>query len=69
MAEDAARELPNLPLEDAPQPVHLDAERGSPKHEKAALLWLQRYLRDGAPCLQRFASVVASRAEREAKCS
>jgi hypothetical protein len=31
MAEDAARELPNLALEDALQLVHLYAERGSPK--------------------------------------
>jgi hypothetical protein len=37
LAEDAARELPNLPLEDALQLVHLYAERGSPKYEKAAL--------------------------------
>lgn len=36
MAEDAARELPNLPLEDALQLVHLYAERGSPKYEPAA---------------------------------
>jgi hypothetical protein len=34
MAEDAARELPNLPLEDALQLVHLCGERGSPKYEK-----------------------------------
>ena len=33
MAEDAARELPNLPLEDALQLVHLYLERGSPKGE------------------------------------
>jgi hypothetical protein len=32
MAEDAARELSNLPLEDALQLVHLYAERGSPKY-------------------------------------
>ncbi len=44
MAEDAARELPNLPLEDALQLVHLYAERGSPKFEKAALRWLERRL-------------------------
>ena len=42
MAEDAARELPNLPLEDALQLDHLYAERGSPKHERAALHWLER---------------------------
>jgi hypothetical protein len=34
LAEDAARELPNLPLEDALQLVHLYAERGSPKYER-----------------------------------
>jgi hypothetical protein len=37
MAEDAARELPNLSLKEALQLVHLYAERGSPKYEKAAL--------------------------------
>lgn len=37
MAEDAARDLPNLPLLDAVQLVRLYAERGSPKLEKAAL--------------------------------
>jgi hypothetical protein len=36
LAEDAAREMPNLPLEDASQLVHLYAERGSPKFERAA---------------------------------
>ena len=35
MAEDAAPELPNLPLSDALQLVKLCAERGSPKSEKA----------------------------------
>jgi hypothetical protein len=44
LAEDAARELPKLPLEDALQLVHLYAERGSPKYEKAALRWLARDL-------------------------
>jgi hypothetical protein len=57
MAEDAARELPNLPLEDALQLVHLYAERGSPKYEKAALRWLERYLVEGSPTLARFAAV------------
>jgi hypothetical protein len=31
LAEGAARELPNLPLEDALQLVHLYLERSSPK--------------------------------------
>jgi Dolichyl-phosphate-mannose-protein mannosyltransferase len=37
LAEDAARELPNLPLEDALQLVHLYAERGAPKYQKREL--------------------------------
>jgi hypothetical protein len=40
LAEDAVRELPNLPLEDLLQLVHLYAERGSPKYERAAMRWL-----------------------------
>lgn len=36
LAEDAARELPNLSRESALQLVHLYAERGSPKYERAA---------------------------------
>ena len=53
-AEDAARELPNLPLEDALQLVHLYAERDSPKYEPAALRWLERYLAEGAGELSDF---------------
>jgi hypothetical protein len=64
MAEDAARELPNLPLEDALQLVHLYAERGSPKYERAALRWLERYLAEGSPTLHRFAELTAGLAER-----
>jgi hypothetical protein len=41
--------LPNLPLEDALQLVHLYAERGSPKYEKAAMRWLERYLAENSP--------------------
>lgn len=64
MAEDAARELPNLPLEDGLKLVHLYAERGSPKHEPAALRWLERYLTERTPRLQHFAEVTASLAKR-----
>jgi hypothetical protein len=49
MAEDAARELPNLPLGDALQLVYLYFERGSPKAESAARRWLMRYLSEGTP--------------------
>jgi hypothetical protein len=49
MTEDAARELPNLSLQDALQLVHLYAERGSPKYERAAMRWLERYLAESSP--------------------
>jgi hypothetical protein len=64
MAEDAARELPNLTLEDALQLVHLYAERGSPKYEPAARRWLVRYLSEGTPSLCDVAKVTASLARR-----
>jgi hypothetical protein len=67
LAEDAARELPNLPLEDALQLVHLYAERGSPKYEKAALRWLERYLTEGSPRLQHFAEITMTLAQRQAQ--
>src|SRR5207344_3455057 len=65
MAEDAARELPNLPLENALQLVHLYAERGSPKYERAAMRWLERYLVEGETRLEHFADVVESLAKRD----
>jgi hypothetical protein len=64
LAEDAARELPNLPLSDALQLVHLYAERGSPKYEKAAMRWLERYLTESAPPLKHFATVAGELAAR-----
>lgn len=61
----ARPELPSLPLEDALQLVRLYAERGSPKYEKAALRWLERFLAEGSPSLQHFAEVAADLATRE----
>lgn len=63
MAEDAARELPTVPLEDALQLVHLYFERGSPKAEPAARRWLVRYLTEGSPGLRDVATVTASLAK------
>jgi hypothetical protein len=60
LAEDAARELPNLSLQDALQLVHLYAERGSPKFEPAARRWLVGYLTEGTPGLDDVAKVTAS---------
>jgi hypothetical protein len=65
LAEDAARELPNLPLEYLLQLVHLYAERGSPKYEKAALRWLERYLTENSPRLRHFAEITSVLAARE----
>lgn len=62
---DAARTR-NLPLEDALQLVHLYAERASPKYERAALRWLERYLAESEPRLRHFAEIaVESRGARE----
>ena len=64
MAEDAARVLTTLPLEDALQLVHLYAERRSPKYEKVALRWLERYLTESSPGLQHFAETARDLAKR-----
>ena len=64
MAEDAARELPALTLEDALQLLHLYAERDSPKYERAALRWLERYLVEGSPRLEHFAEMAMNLAQR-----
>ena len=65
MAEDAARELPNFPLEDLLQLVHLYAERGSPKYERAAMRWLERYLTEGSPRLQHSAEITMNLAAQD----
>jgi hypothetical protein len=67
MAEDAARELPNLSLEDALHLVHLYFERGSPKAEPAARRWLMRYLSEGSPSLRDVARVTASLASASSR--
>jgi hypothetical protein len=56
--------MPNLPLQDALQLVRLYGERGSPKFERAALRWLERYLTEGSPRLQHFAQVTSEPAGR-----
>ena len=45
--------------------IRLHSERGSPKYEKAALRWLERYLSEGSPSLRDVAKVTASLAEPE----
>jgi hypothetical protein len=58
-AEDAARDLPHLSLDDALQLVRLYAERGSPKYERAALRWLERYVVESRPSLRDLAQMSA----------
>jgi hypothetical protein len=64
---EAVHELPDLPLADALQLVHLYAERGSPKFEKAARRWLVRYLTEDAPSMRDVAKVTASLANHGLK--
>jgi hypothetical protein len=69
VAEAAARDLPQVSLGDALRLVYLYAERESPKYEKAAMRWLERYLTESSPSLREFANIVetlANRAEPDA---
>jgi hypothetical protein len=40
--------------------VHLYGEKESPKYERAALRWLERYLTESSPSLRNFAKITAS---------
>lgn len=62
-AEDAARELGWLSLESALSLVHLYAEVGSPKYEKAALRYLERHLAETSPTLLELAQLACLLAE------
>src|SRR4029453_18796257 len=53
------QDMPPRRQEDALQLVHLYAERGSPKYEKAAMRWIERYLTEREPRLQRLAELAA----------
>jgi hypothetical protein len=63
-AEQAAFEIPFLPLEDARALVELYAEKGDRKYERAALKYLGRYLAEADPCLADVAQVAGLLAER-----
>jgi len=64
VAEAAARDLPQVSLEDALRLVHLYAEKESPKFD-AAMRWLERYLAESSRTLENLAKVVESLARRE----
>src|SRR2546430_1221615 len=51
-----ARDLPHVSLDGALRVVHLYAEKESPKFEKVAMRWLERYLDERSPTLKSFAN-------------
>jgi hypothetical protein len=63
MTEDAARELPNLSLEDSLVLVRLYAEKESPKYEKAAAALARALPSGGHTAPQHSAEIAASLAK------
>jgi hypothetical protein len=63
-AEQAAFEVPFVPLAEARALVELYAEKGDPKYERAALKYLMRYMTEAEPSLTDVAQVAALLAER-----
>ncbi len=64
-AEQAAFEVPFVPLAEAHALVELYAEKGDRKFERAALKYLRRYLDEADPSLADVAQVAALLAERD----
>jgi hypothetical protein len=60
-AEQAAFEVPFIPVEQARTLVELYAEKGDLKYEWAALKYLRRYLEEADPSLVDVAQVAAAR--------
>ena len=63
-AEQAAFEVPFVPLAEARSLLELYAEKGDPKYERAALKYLRRYLDEASPSLVDVAAIAAVLAER-----
>jgi hypothetical protein len=64
-AEQAAFEIPFIPLPDARLLVELYAEKGDGKYARAALKYLRRYMDETNPSLADVAQVAALLAERD----
>ena len=64
-AEQAAFEVPFVPLAEARALVELYAEKGDRKFERAALKYLARYMAEANPSLADVAQVAALLAERD----
>jgi hypothetical protein len=66
VAEALARELPQpLSLEDALRLAHLYAAKESPKFERAAMRFLERYLAERKPTLRNLATIVRELDQRQ----
>jgi len=63
-AEQAAFDVPYVPLAEARELVELYAEKGDPKYERAALKYLVRYMTEASPSLMDVAQLAALLAER-----
>ena len=63
-AEQAAFEIPYIPLPQARQLVELYAEKGDRKYERAALKYLRRSIEEGEPSLTDVAQIAGVLAER-----
>ena len=64
-AEQAAFEIPSIPLTDARALVELYAEKGDRKFERAALKYLRRYMEEAPSVARRVAQAAALLAERD----
>lgn len=65
-AEQAAFDLPFVPLSDARALIELYAEKGDPKFERAALRYLLRYMTEANPSVVDVAQVAGGLAQRAA---
>ena len=66
-AEDAARELPTLPLEAPCNPCISTSSEDRRRPSRAAWRWLVRYLSEGTPSLRDVAKVTASLASAKSR--
>jgi hypothetical protein len=69
VAEAVARELPKVSLEDALRLVHLYAKKESPKFERAAMRWLERYITESSPRLTDFVKAATALAQAQERSS
>jgi hypothetical protein len=62
-AEEAAREMGKVSLDEALRLVYLYAEAGSPRFERAAMRWMERYMAESEPSVMELATMASRLAE------